>query len=468
MPPLFNFTLNCVICFDPFDEKERYPVILPCGHTFVCVECASRLDNCHECRQSLFVEPKHIINNNPISPVLSDDEMPKWYKPLPPRPSARERHSIQPLRKKKAKAPPEITLEPIRLPLPKNLVLLEMIGVANAKNKKARGQVDEDQCVYLTAKEGINALTSECGTYVAKDTLQILKEKPAEKEGRSKNAGGAEPTEHDDISQKRSGISIRKSLSSLKKKKPVDSQKSKKSTPRRTRQHGRKKRTSPFFDQEYREYGGDCLLHIASSEASIIPPETGELEPGDYIQVVAFDNGVAKLARRRGYVRARPEQLVKVAGPSDDAVAIEGQLCAIIKQRKAYLQDLVDMKKERTKLLLRLKLAMSEEETRKSEGGDWLLESLDEHYKTPDVPKELLRQSSGIRPESTPHQSSPQCVSDVLLDSNNDPPPPAPSTPPPILPSLDDDEHDDLGKQAAKIDAIRREYESASVFCGLW
>jgi hypothetical protein len=35
------------------------------------------------------------------------------------------------------------------------------------------------------------------------------------------------------------------------------------------------------------------------------------------------------------------------------------------------------------------------------------------------------------------------------------------------MPFLEVEEDDDLGKQAAKIEAIRKEYESASFFCGL-
>ena len=293
MPPPFNFTLNCVICFDSFDEKRHYPVILPCGHTFVCNECASRLDNCHECRQSLFVEPKQatpIVNAVPsstvssavIPPVLSDDDasdMPKWYKPPPPRPSARERYGIHSLRKKKTKAAPQkVVLEPIRLPLPKNLVLLEMISVASAKIK--RGQVDEDQCLDSTAKESISALTSECGTYVVKDTLQILKERPPEMEGaivsRRKTVVGLKPTDRDDVSRKSHGI--RKNLSSRKKKKPTDSPNAKKSSPRRTKRHGQNGNTLHSFSYSDGE----------DDDASTIPLEIGKLEPGEKIQVVAF------------------------------------------------------------------------------------------------------------------------------------------------------------------------------------
>ena len=475
MPPLFNFTLNCVICFDPFNDQEQYPVILPCGHTFVCNECANRLDNCHECRQSLFVEPKQAQAQAIVDPsVLFDDEMPKWYKPLPPRPSPRERHRAQSFRKKKVKTPQEFVLDPIRLPLPKNLVLLEMIGVAKATMKKSQGQIDEDQCAEMTAKEGIRALTSECGTYVVKDTLQILRERPAEMEEATacRHKTATRPANRDDISRKSQGIL--KSLSSRKKKRVANSpNSSKKSSPRaRAKRLGLKGSVSHSFERD-----DEC--NDLSSVASTIPPEIENLEPGDYVHVVAFDNGIAKLARRRGYVHARPEQLVKVAGPQDDVVAIEGQLCAMINKRKTCLQDLIDMKKERTKLLLRLKLAILEEETRTTEGSDLFVESfdnldsLDEHYKASDLPKELLRQTSALEKSHSSRQNSPRCASSIATElqinanTESPPPPAAASAPPPRTPFLEVEEDDDLGKQAAKIEAIRKEYESTSFFCGL-
>lgn len=470
MPPLFNFTLNCVICFDPFNDQEQYPVILPCGHTFVCNECASRLDNCHECRQSLFVEPKQAQAQAIVDPsVLFDDEMPKWYKPLPPRPSPRERHRAQSFRKKKAKTPQEVVLNPIRLPLPKNLVLLEMIGVAKATMKKSQGQVDEDQCAEMIAKEGIHALTSECGTYVVKDTLQILRERPAEMEEATayRHKTSTRPNNRDNNTSRKSQ-GILKSLSSRKKKGPNSN---KKSSPR-----ARAKRLGPKGSHSF-EQDDEC--NDLSSVASTIPPEIENLEPGDYVHVVAFDNGIAKLARRRGYVHARPEQLVKVAGPHDDVVAIEGQLCAMINKHKACLQDLIDMKKERTKLLLRLKLAILEEETRTTEGSDLFVESfdnldsLDEHYKASDLPKELLRQTTALEKSNSSRQNSPRCASSIATElqinanTESPPPPAAASAPPPRMPFLEVEEDDDLGKQAAKIEAIRKEYESTSFFCGL-
>lgn len=47
------FSFHCMICFEEFDPQTNYPVVLPCGHTYVCIECANRLDKCMECRTPL-------------------------------------------------------------------------------------------------------------------------------------------------------------------------------------------------------------------------------------------------------------------------------------------------------------------------------------------------------------------------------------------------------------------------------
>mmetsp|Transcript_30684 Transcript_30684/g.65194 ORF Transcript_30684/g.65194 Transcript_30684/m.65194 type:complete len:879 (+) Transcript_30684:81-2717(+) len=50
------FSFHCMICFEEFDPQTNYPVVLPCGHTYVCVECANRLDKCMECRTPLTIK----------------------------------------------------------------------------------------------------------------------------------------------------------------------------------------------------------------------------------------------------------------------------------------------------------------------------------------------------------------------------------------------------------------------------
>jgi hypothetical protein len=33
------FSFHCIICIEEFDQRDRYPVVLPCGHTYVCNQC---------------------------------------------------------------------------------------------------------------------------------------------------------------------------------------------------------------------------------------------------------------------------------------------------------------------------------------------------------------------------------------------------------------------------------------------
>ncbi len=51
-----NISFHCIICYEDFDSEVNYPVILPCGHTYICVQCANRITKCMECRTSLFAE----------------------------------------------------------------------------------------------------------------------------------------------------------------------------------------------------------------------------------------------------------------------------------------------------------------------------------------------------------------------------------------------------------------------------
>jgi len=50
------FSFHCMICFEEFDPNTNYPVVLPCGHTYVCVTCANKIDICMECRTPLVMK----------------------------------------------------------------------------------------------------------------------------------------------------------------------------------------------------------------------------------------------------------------------------------------------------------------------------------------------------------------------------------------------------------------------------
>ncbi|KAL7463213.1 hypothetical protein ACHAXS_003590 [Conticribra weissflogii] len=45
------FSLHCTICYDAFHPVTRPPIVLPCGHTYICEDCGKRLTKCMECRK---------------------------------------------------------------------------------------------------------------------------------------------------------------------------------------------------------------------------------------------------------------------------------------------------------------------------------------------------------------------------------------------------------------------------------
>jgi len=483
MPP-FSFTLHCVICFDPFDEEQHAPVILPCGHTFVCIECAQRLDNCHECRQSLFAKPPKTTVTaaaaRGLQTSLSDDTdaMPSWYRPLPPKPSPGSRYA-QSLRRKSVKSV-SVVSEPIRLPLPKNLVLLEMVSAAKARMEELGDKADEEECFHMAAEDSIDAMTSECGVYIVKDSLEILKERPAEMDAgakirRTRSTKGLK----DDASaaaSKPKSVLTRKVWSAKKKGNKIfqsgtlPPKTSKKGSPtnRGSRKSDRSSST-PFSEAR----------GVLSSDSSVIPPEIELLEHGDMVHVVSFKDGVAKLARRRGYILANSTQLVKVRGPQDDVCRIEGQLCGIMHKKRTYVQELEAMKKRRARLLRDLRLAMMDEQTQAAvepAASKDLLKSLDEHFSVSGEHDEPRREDAPLSSRSrTP--PSPQCVSEVYVDtsSKRSEQDIAPLPPPRTLDVVkrqeerQPEEVDDLGKTEARIAAVRKEYEASSCnFCGLF
>ena len=58
-------SFHCIVCYNVFDSEINYPVVLTCGHTYVCVNCAKRLIKCMECRISLLYtllcDPAYIV-----------------------------------------------------------------------------------------------------------------------------------------------------------------------------------------------------------------------------------------------------------------------------------------------------------------------------------------------------------------------------------------------------------------------
>ena len=130
-----NVALHCVICFEEFSLRERPPVVLPCGHTYVCSVCSKRLKKCMECREPLFWAPpvskvgKSQQQGTPATLNTQRTSLPLRY--TGGSTAARGRYSPSPQNLPHPTMPQDLKEEPLALPLPKNLVLLDMIEAAH-------------------------------------------------------------------------------------------------------------------------------------------------------------------------------------------------------------------------------------------------------------------------------------------------------------------------------------------------
>jgi len=289
------FSFHCCICFEPFDAEVNYPVVLPCGHTYLCVNCSKRLDRCMVCRKSL-------LDINSISAGPSSPNSP-----------------------------------PIHVSHPKNLVLLSLIestarNLCNKHRNNAGTTIHEDhvhiengdietsfsQDIELEFRadssnnDGLagdndnddendinSALSlvggdSTCGTYVVLDNagLPVLKNKPEDDE--MEEDFFIDSSECSSECEKKEKISGKKRFFSLKK-------------------HNKQKSKNEVVEDD----GPEILRY------------------GDRVQIVVFEKDWATLARKRGYLYAPDSsQLVKVGAPSDRACLIEAALLLFKKEKR--------------------------------------------------------------------------------------------------------------------------------------
>lgn len=225
---------NCIICFEEFNLKDRLPQVLPCGHTFVCEPCSKRLKRCMECREPLYYTKSTVSPNKHMyrSPVGGR------YSPTPMTPP------------QNSNSPLPGTVQQVRYPIAKNVVLMSMMEAA-ARMEKERQEGARDDSLRTDEEEeldinniicGVANLTGPSGTYAVRDPK---------------------------------GIEIVKEIASA----------------------------LPPSERE---------LNIAASEDSVEIREPGNtIARGQTVQVVSFSNGVAKLARGQGFVQADSSQLVR-------------------------------------------------------------------------------------------------------------------------------------------------------------
>lgn len=294
-----------MICFEEFHPDERYPVVLPCGHTYVCNLCGDRLDKCMECRTPLYV----VVSR---AQPPRNDRTPSYRTP---------------------RQPPSPPMPPIkkRLPLPKNVVLLSLIEAtelatedatkseASPRNQKneSSGQgdgsepghqrrhtagdensiaviVDADDLEEERIRLGTSMAVSVAGTYAVTDPkgLPIFPTRPSRAQ--------AENSFRKDHSQQTSDEDVDKLVRYF---------------------HLDQKMDPESTDDELKE-----------NRIKEQPP--AQLSCGDRVQVVAIEGGWAKLARGYGYVPSDDNKLVKVGNSVDRACKLEAMLRSLSSQRK--------------------------------------------------------------------------------------------------------------------------------------
>lgn len=261
------FSFHCMICFEEFDIERRFPVVLPCGHTYVCNLCAERLDKCMECR-------------TPLVQII-------------PRPNAETnyggrnggRWTSRPTGSRSPGAPPQPPIKR-RLPLPKNVVLMSLIEATELAAESVRCQeqrpslsdspnlsipnsvldIEEDEEEKI--RTGTSLAISECGTYAiaAKNGLEIYPSRP--ESGVPATQEQAEEEEVDTLVR--------------------------------------------FFHLDNKLDVVDGTDHdLQPSESDHREGAPARLSWGDRVQIVSTEAGWAKLARGYGYVRADRNELVK-------------------------------------------------------------------------------------------------------------------------------------------------------------
>eukprot|EP00545_Synedropsis_sp_CCMP1620_P002640 CAMPEP_0119018046 /NCGR_PEP_ID=MMETSP1176-20130426/18412_1 /TAXON_ID=265551 /ORGANISM="Synedropsis recta cf, Strain CCMP1620" /LENGTH=512 /DNA_ID=CAMNT_0006971947 /DNA_START=51 /DNA_END=1586 /DNA_ORIENTATION=+ len=171
---------HCVICFDEFNFTDRTPMVLPCGHTYVCASCTKRLKRCMECRQPLFWSPPSAVVSPPFAHTQQSRAAPARYGRPQPNSSYSSSVPRSPPRKPQTngRAPAQTT----QLPMPRNVVMIAMMEAAQRSKISSEDREGEAECVELGEGEGeegievsammdgLEALSGASGTYAVKET----------------------------------------------------------------------------------------------------------------------------------------------------------------------------------------------------------------------------------------------------------------------------------------------------------
>uniref|UniRef100_A0A7S3LHN1 RING-type domain-containing protein n=1 Tax=Amphora coffeiformis TaxID=265554 RepID=A0A7S3LHN1_9STRA len=308
-----SFSFHCMICYEGFDNSvSRYPVVLPCGHTYVCNACGERLDRCMECRTPLYVtfdpnEGKAAAANPQPQEIRGSPG--SWNRSAV---SIRGRGGASHLSPNpQARQPPKVIKK--RIPLPKNVVLLSLIEATELATVDVHNQ-------FSTKSED----SGDAGCPPTPEnrpdhkhiiqSMQSLDEEERNEEEKiqiatslSVGAGGTY------------AVAAKEGLTMFPQRPP--------------KQIPMKKQSSVGSGGENESDVDDLVDDFQRSHFE--PKGSHLLDYGDRVQIVSIDkDGWAKLARGYGYVSADKNSIVKVGGAVDRACRLEAMLRIVSQERK--------------------------------------------------------------------------------------------------------------------------------------
>jgi len=284
-------------------------VVLPCGHTYICNECAHKIDYCTECRTPLFeMMPQNECAKAPV------EQLPGWSSRSLGKNNSRNAPGRQQQQPNK-KPPPPLKR---RLLLPKNVVLMSLIEATELATENVHGREhepslhdspmitqsvldledDEEQKIRTSTSLAI----SDCGTYAvaAKDGLEIFSNRP-----------------YSLIQQSEEDVDTLVRCYNI------------------SSANGRNGAGVGVVDGDQNSAEGSFSRNQSTPQGR--PP--GRLSWGDRVQIVSTQNGWAKMARGYGYVRAGAQQLVKVGGSVDRSCKLEAMLRLMSLRRKELREE---------------------------------------------------------------------------------------------------------------------------------
>jgi len=368
--------LHCVICYEEFNLTDRYPVVLPCGHTYICVVCAKRIKLCHECREPLYWNPP-----KPQQPTINNIHR----SPAPAR-YARYNHSrYSPSTPPHNNAAKPEKREEVPLPLPKNVVLMDMI---EAKQRQERIVAEQKAEKTKMKQERL------------REKQIKLQQRREEKENlRRRRQGDARRGSRYSIGSQDIEVDIDESSSLLDREDDEDEEfdyddeiSSSSSLPlgdpelnsgyaalsgtcgtyvvkeaeglvvlpqdpNRPKHH-----VAKDYGDEKKEGSQHSSTHFSSifnnaddenntdnngikvSKSSLGRKEPFSIAKGQKVQVVGVlksnEQGVYQLARGAGFVVAMPNQLVKVGAPEETSCKMEGMLQSVLEKQQEMQRKL--------------------------------------------------------------------------------------------------------------------------------